>query len=243
MQAAGALEGYVFIVTYGRSGSTLLQNVLNGIPGYLIRGENDNILLHMARSWIVAKHSPEIAVRREMMQSDGWRDPRYGSQIDPWFGAELISPPELGRGLADLFVRSVLKPEPGTRVTGFKEIRYHFAGEDLENYLDFVLNFFPNSRLIFNTRNLDAVARSGWWAKYSPAEFMAEVGDADRRFRAYNAARPGRTILMHYDEYNGNVDAFRRLFDFLDEPFTRSYIAALMSQKLDHVTKKWVRPA
>ena len=29
---------YVFICTYGRSGSTLLQGVLNSIPGYLIRG-------------------------------------------------------------------------------------------------------------------------------------------------------------------------------------------------------------
>src|SRR5688572_1085508 len=33
--------GHLFIVTYGRSGSTLLQGVLNSIPGYLIRGEND----------------------------------------------------------------------------------------------------------------------------------------------------------------------------------------------------------
>lgn len=244
MQSADALEGYVFIVTYGRSGSTLLQNVLNGIPGYLIRGENDNILLHMARAWMVAKHTPDIVNRREAMAPayEGWRDPRYGKQIDPWFGAELISPPEMGFGLADLFVRSVLKPPPGTRVTGFKEIRYHFAGEDMEKYFNFILNFFPNSRLIFNTRNLNAVARSGWWAKYSHEDFMAEVGDADRRFRAYSAARPDRTMLMHYDDYNGNPDAFARLFDFLDEPFRRSYVATLMSQKLDHVKKKWKKP-
>ncbi|MCA0922805.1 sulfotransferase [Pseudooceanicola nanhaiensis] len=239
MQAADALEGFVFIVTYGRSGSTLLQNVLNGIPGYLIRGENDNILMHMARSWVVANASPEIKIRREAMQSEGWRDPRYGSQIDPWFGAELIRPDQMGRDLADLFVRDVLRPEAGTRVTGFKEIRYHFAGDDMEAYFDFILTFFPNSRLVFNTRNLNAVARSGWWTEYTREDFMAEVGDADRRFRAYAASRPDRTILMHYDDYNGNVDAFRRLFEFLDEPFTRSYVAALANQKLDHLKKKW----
>ena len=31
--------GYLFVVTYGRSGSTLLMGLLNSIPGYLIRGE------------------------------------------------------------------------------------------------------------------------------------------------------------------------------------------------------------
>jgi hypothetical protein len=39
--------GYVFIVTYGRSGSTLLQGVLNSIPGYLVRGENRQALRHL----------------------------------------------------------------------------------------------------------------------------------------------------------------------------------------------------
>ena len=36
--------GYVFVMTYGRSGSTLLMGLLNTIPGYLIRGENDDAL-------------------------------------------------------------------------------------------------------------------------------------------------------------------------------------------------------
>src|SRR5829696_1859856 len=36
--------GYVFVMTYGRSGSTLLMGLLNTIPGYLVRGENDDAL-------------------------------------------------------------------------------------------------------------------------------------------------------------------------------------------------------
>jgi hypothetical protein len=34
---------HLFIVTYGRSGSTLLQGILNSTPGVLIRGENRGI--------------------------------------------------------------------------------------------------------------------------------------------------------------------------------------------------------
>ena len=34
----------VLIVTYGRSGSTLLQGILNNIDGVLVRGENNNFI-------------------------------------------------------------------------------------------------------------------------------------------------------------------------------------------------------
>ena len=39
--------GYVFVMTYGRSGSTLLMGLLNTIPGYLVRGENDDALRYL----------------------------------------------------------------------------------------------------------------------------------------------------------------------------------------------------
>jgi len=228
-------EGFVFLVTYGRSGSTMLQNVLNGIPGYLIRGENDNILYHMAKAWMVARSSPEIVVRREALKAGTRPDPRYGLQIDPWFGAEGIQPGELGRELAQVFTRCVLRPTPGTRVTGFKEIRFHHAGADLEAYLDFLLFFFPNCKLVFNTRDLGAVAKSGWWVNYSHDDFMAEVGTADRRFRDYARAHPRRTILMHYDDYRGKAEAFRPLFDFLEEEFDAQNVSDILEQKLDHL--------
>lgn len=236
------IDGFVFIVTYGRSGSTLLQNVLNSIPGYLIRGENDNILYHLAKAWMTGRDSPEIKKRREAMKSDGWRDPRYGQQIDPWYGVERINPPEMGQRLATLFTNQVLKPDPDTRVTGFKEIRFHLSGEDMERYLDFLLFFFPNSRLIFNTRNLNDVKKSGWWADYSQEDFMAEVGDADYRFRQYAKGHPKRTMLMHYDSYKNDPEKFRALFDFLGEPFDKGLVEAVAAQKLDHVKKKWKKP-
>ncbi len=39
--------GVVFVVTYGRSGSTLLTGILNSIPGFLIRGENRDAVHHL----------------------------------------------------------------------------------------------------------------------------------------------------------------------------------------------------
>jgi len=234
------LDGFVFIVTYGRSGSTLLQNMLNAIPGYLVRGENDNILYHLAKVWMTVRDNSAFANRRKELGKDlpdkpvGTLSPPYGTPADPYFGAERVDAGVLGKRLATVFTNQVLKPEPDTRVTGFKEIRFHLTGDDMERYLDFMRFFFPRSRLIFNTRNLADVKNSGWWAQYSQDDFMAEVGEADRRFRSYAQKHPRRSMLMHYDEYKNDPEAFRPLFDFLGETYDRQRVEAVMSQKLDH---------
>ena len=44
-------RGYTFVVTYGRSGSTLLMGVLNSIPGYCLRGENYGTFIHTYRAF------------------------------------------------------------------------------------------------------------------------------------------------------------------------------------------------
>ena len=38
---------HVFVMTYGRSGSTLLMGILNSIPGWLLRGENRHAMRHL----------------------------------------------------------------------------------------------------------------------------------------------------------------------------------------------------
>jgi len=45
----------VLIITYDRSGSTLLQGILNSIDGCLIRGENNGFCLHL----FLAQQHPE----------------------------------------------------------------------------------------------------------------------------------------------------------------------------------------
>ena len=40
----------IIIVTYGRSGSTLLQGLLNASPEILVKGENMNYFYHIFKS-------------------------------------------------------------------------------------------------------------------------------------------------------------------------------------------------
>ena len=67
---------FVFVVTYGRSGSTLLMGLLNSIPGFLIRGENWDALHHLFRF----HQTLEDGSRR-------WEPARLRQRTHPFFGA------------------------------------------------------------------------------------------------------------------------------------------------------------
>jgi len=95
-------DGFVFIVTYGRSGSNLLQSLLNRIDGFQLRGENNNTLFHLYSAWGAVKDSVPL---------DGLRTKGEEPAPDhPWYGSEKIGLDSFGRDLARLFTQSVLPP-------------------------------------------------------------------------------------------------------------------------------------
>lgn len=221
-------EGYVFVVTYGRSGSTLLQNLLNAIPGYQIRGENNNALFGLFQSWRAIATSPDIA----RMQREG-----HGSDAThPWYGAEDIDPEAYRAEICQAFSQRVLRPDPGTRVAGFKEIRTIADPELFKAYLEFLQDGFPKARLVFNTRNPDAVCRSAWWRKYDPDQVHAMIRSAEAVFRAHIAAHPTRAMLLHYDDYITDHAALEPLFTLLRARPAQRALQHVMQTRLTHAT-------
>lgn len=230
---AAAPESFVFVVTYGRSGSTLLQKILNGIPGYCVRGENANGLLHIFHAWHAMTETRSVRSLRRLNSA---------TDIDhPWHGAELINPDMLAHAMIKTFVDHVLNLPEGTRVGGFKEIRWHKAEDQFPEFMRFVHTYFPNAKVIVNTRNLDAVARSGWWAKQKPEQVKTVLGKAGAMFAAYREEFPDASISLHYDDYTGNPDAFIKLFDFLGETFDRDAVKAVLDTPLRHMKKSTER--
>lgn len=64
------------MVTYGRTGSTLLQGLLNAIPGYWIYGENGGFLLTLQESYAALPFA-----HRHMT------DPTNDKATHAWFGS------------------------------------------------------------------------------------------------------------------------------------------------------------
>ena len=220
-------DGYVFIVTYGRSGSTLLQNLLNHIDGYCIRGENNNTLAHIARAWDAVDHSQVMRGLR--------KDGRTTGCGDPWYGGEHPVPKRYGQQLANVFVREILQPPPGTRVAGFKEIRFHRDPGFFPRYMTFLRRFFPRARFVFNTREHAAVMRSGWWAEWDPERVQEILTRAEGLYDQYLARFPDTAIRLRYEDYTANPDALRPLFDFLGEPWDRALVEHVLDRRLDHL--------
>ena len=220
--------GYVFVVTYGRSGSTLLQNLLNTIPGFLIRGENNNALYPLFESWSAITQSPDIARMK--------RDGTVSDASHPWFGAELVDPDAYRVTLCQTFAQRILCPMPDTRVSGFKEIRTIADPARFAAYLRFVQDGFPKARIIFNIRNAADVCRSSWWRSHDPTQVAAMINAADAVFRAHVAAYPARSVLLDYDRYSTDHAALEPLFALLGERPARAALNTVMGTRLTHAT-------
>jgi hypothetical protein len=134
----------------------------------------------------------------------------------------------------------VLRPPPGTRVTGFKEIRWGSGPFDLTTTLRFAIRFFPNCRIVFNTRDHDQVVRSSWWAKRPEAEVRALLTMWEERYNAFLAEHPGRAIRVHHNDYVRDPEALRPMFDFLGEPWDRAAVEAVLARPLTHGKDGWI---
>jgi hypothetical protein len=221
---------FVFIIAYGRSGSTLLQKIIGSVDGFHIIGENNNILHGLLTSY----HS---AVEAKQTEGRHTRD----KSGDPWRGIDLLNPRRYGQRLAEVFVEEVLQPPLGTKAIGFKETSYIDQLDTLARDLDYMRELFAPAFLIFNKRDLVATTNSRrrkWVSPGTPIdeldEFQQKLKTFDERVRVYAAAHPTDTIVINYDQYTRNPDSLEALFAFLGEPFDKAKIEQILSVRLDH---------
>lgn len=205
---------YLFLVTYGRSGSTLLMGLLNTLPGYCIRGENQGVLYDLFQY-----HSKAVEAREKHRQDTPL------TTRSPWYGIDAYPDDLAAARLRQLVVDTLLRPEPGTRVTGFKEIRW-WMPKPVE-FLDFLESVFPAARFLLNTRNLDDVATSGWFREQPDAR--AKLEQVEQRLRDTVGRRRDRGYHVHYDDYVADPAVLRGMYEWLGEPFDPEQVAQVFS--------------
>lgn len=229
---ASALDdySYVFVLTYGRSGSTILMRLLNTIDGAEIRGEHSHALFHLYKAIAAVRHSST----------------RFGATkraiSDPWYGADLMAAKSFETNCLNSFLHDVLVPSPETRVIGFKEINHlpnRMEDDDFFSFVEFLLKSFPNARIVFNTRNAEQVSRSGWFADMDPVYVMDQIKGADARF-VQAAKQHRRCNLIDYGDVVANGDKLMALFDWLGMPLDPETAANCLDKKLSHMSKKEV---
>jgi len=218
---------YVFVLTYGRSGSTLLMKILNAVEGVDIRGENHNTLFWLYRAIDAAERARS---HPGAVASD---------KANPWYGARAIDSKGFTRATLEAFVANVLRPPPGTVVTGFKEIRHTDRMMDAESfagYVDFLLAHFPGARIVFNTRDAQAVARSGWFRNMDPEVVISLVETSNGWFRAA-AERHDGCFVIDYADVVENGPKVADLFTFLGFEHDPQAVERILAVPLTHLKK------
>lgn len=233
-------DGYVFVVTYGRSGSTLLMKLLNSISGACIRGENGDSLTPLLRSICNLENSYNVKVRRAEMEKRPEDRTYYwkrllGTPDDPWYGAENIDVDDYARSILDAFVRTVLRPPEKVSLLGFKDIHFYKDPSNFESTMSCMLRYFPQSRIIFLTRSIEDVASSGWWKDMDRTAVLQELGRANILFESFHKNNTDRTIMFDYAEFADLDEGVRRIFDFVGADFDRDKTKNILEVRLNHL--------
>jgi hypothetical protein len=201
---------YLFLLTYGRTGSTLLQGILNTFDGVAIFGENAGCLLGFMQAF-AALESAHSHLPSNILEK----------KTAAWYGASRYSRETLIANFRSVINQLIFDRMPDgsenlARVVGFKEIRHLFIGKgQIDNYVNFLELVFPNVFFVFLERNIDEVLSSGWWSQNNPRSARLEIEQFIRFVHTYSKAHPERTLLVHYDELGPAGTAYTRMARFL----------------------------
>lgn len=181
---------YVFVVTYGRSGSTLVQGLLNTLPRTLVRGENGLYPLGLYR----ALAQLQVVRRRHLKHS-----PRASHSA--FFGLHEIRPAsfvESARTLVTGHLLGSVSPRE-VDVLGFKEVTWHqVAPEETEGFFRYLDRVFPGVLYVLNTRDPEAAIGSGFWQARDREETVAAI---ERTLQIQQFLRETRPDRVHETSY------------------------------------------
>ena len=118
------INKYIFIISVGRSGSTLLQNLLNTHDNVLIRGENNNFFYYA----MLAYQSLRKDVKNKLGKN-------ISKEFSPWYGYNFYEEDAFLKTIYELGKKYLLgnKKNELIEVLGFKEIRYFELMESQQN--------------------------------------------------------------------------------------------------------------
>jgi len=218
----------IFIASMGRSGSTLLQRVLNVHPDITIWGEHGGFLSGILTSY---RTTTQPAVADNLI--DGYEhrqvvvgELREKAIFKPWVSPFV--PDDLQNAVRELTTGLFTRELDESIRWGFKEIRYN--AEDLRT----LLTIFPKSHMVILGREVTGYAQSRFFA-FGNTDFDLEtdggraqatkrletmIGGWIARYRGLLSLRddfPNRTSVVSYGSLVPESDRAMRLFAELGE--------------------------
>ena len=213
----------LLIVTHGRSGSTLLQGVLNSIPGVVCKGENNNVAYHLFQGLRAIESAQHLRLNVPCDEP-----------AKAWYGVHEMSKDMYLQYCRELIKRLVLPTEyeqKNTACYGFKEIRYADIVDEMLEYLEFLRVMMPNPLIIFLTRDVAEVKKSQTrlkWDKQTSARTLRTLAEI---FEAEVARDPSCHILLDYTDIISASPAIHDLYRRLGALFCPKTYAEILAVK------------
>lgn len=181
----------VFVVTFGRSGSTLAQGLLNTLPATVVRGENNLFVLSLFRAQAAAESFRAIHLKHDTDRASS-----------AFFGLDLVVPDAFVRAARDLLTEVLLGPEDPREIDriGFKEVLWHkIKSAEAESFFAFLDDVFPGAKYVLNQRAHDDVATSGFWRSQDDEEVRTSIARVEDIQGFLRETRPDRVFDMRYE--------------------------------------------
>lgn len=182
---------YVFVVTFGRTGSTLVQGLLNALPRTLVRGENGMYILHQ---WRGADAAVTLGQRHLKHR------PRQPSSA--FYGGHLLASSGFVSS-ARALTKQMLLGRKGAHEfdrLGFKEVRWHeIAPSETERFFAWFEQVFPGAKYVLNTRDPERAAGSGFWKRVEHDEAMRQINRVLEVQEFLRATRPDRVVDTRFE--------------------------------------------
>ena len=222
---------FLFVVTYGRSGSTLVMGVLDSIDGFSVCGENNR-----ACEYLYDFYMKYYGAIHNYNNNNMPRDSR-----NSWY--QVCDFSRLKQNCRD-FLWNMLSSSVDDRVVGFKEIRWAhekfgtvYIHSGFKDYIAWLNIVFSPCKFLFVTRNLDDTCKSAWHVSNKDCKKNLQV--FEKQVFDFIDRNPHIDFEhVHFDNlYSVSPADFKPMFVWLDEEYDEEKIQAVLDKKHSYAGK------
>ena len=241
------MKKFIFIISVGRSGSTLLQSILNTHDNVVIRGENNNFFYYM------------MLAHESLLRDDG-RKPAATNPTQPWYGFGNYDQKLFVNTVRKLGIKYMLGEFNSDQVEylGFKEIRYFDfferqkygdkqpilkdSGDNgrrkLRELIIFLNKIFRPAFFILLERDGYEISKSGWWVKpglYEKEKLAKDIAIFYKKTKRILTNNKLDFFTINYEALkNQNHKEIEKLFKKIGIQYNQTKCKEVLNTRLIH---------